>query len=42
MICLRQQFADDQIVKEQSKLTSVKREKRETITLKDAKHEESS
>jgi translation initiation factor IF-2 len=36
---LRQQFADDQIVKEQSKLTSVKREKRETITLKDAKHE---
>lgn len=36
---LRQQFADDQIVKEQSKLTSVKREKRETITLKDAKQE---
>lgn len=39
---LRQQFADDQIVKEQSKLTSVKREKRETITLNDAKHEEPS
>jgi translation initiation factor IF-2 len=34
---LRQQFADDQIIKEQSKLTSVKREKRETISLKDAK-----
>jgi translation initiation factor IF-2 len=37
---LRQQFADDQIVKEQSKLTSVKREKRETITLQNVKHEE--
>jgi translation initiation factor IF-2 len=38
---LRQQFADDQIIKEQSKLSSVKREKRETITLKDAKQQES-
>jgi translation initiation factor IF-2 len=37
---LRQQFADDQIVKEQSKLTSVKREKRETISLRDAKPQE--
>jgi translation initiation factor IF-2 len=36
---LRQQFAADQIVKEQAKLTSTKREKRETITLKDTKQE---
>lgn len=34
---LRQQFADDQIVKEQSKLTSVKRERRETISIRDSK-----
>ncbi|MFN5416781.1 MAG: translation initiation factor IF-2 [Flavobacteriia bacterium] len=38
---LRQQFADDQIVKEQSKLTSVKREKRETISIRDTKPAES-
>ncbi|TNE55830.1 MAG: translation initiation factor IF-2 [Bacteroidetes bacterium] len=37
---LRQQFAEDQIDKEQSKLTSVNREKRETISLRDNKAEE--
>ncbi len=37
---LRQQFAADQSLKEQSKLTAVKREKRETITLRDIKGEE--
>lgn len=37
---LRTQFAADQNLKEQSKLSAVKREKRETITLKDVKHEE--
>jgi translation initiation factor IF-2 len=37
---LRQQFADDQTLKEQSKLTSVKREKRETVSLRDAKVDE--
>lgn len=37
---LRQQFANDQIIKEQSKLTSVTRERRETISLRDAKPEE--
>ncbi|MES2587556.1 MAG: translation initiation factor IF-2 [Bacteroidota bacterium] len=39
---LRQQFAADQIVKEQSKLSVVKREKRETISLRDAKPQETS
>ncbi|MGV3631367.1 MAG: translation initiation factor IF-2 [Bacteroidota bacterium] len=39
---LRQQFADDQIVKEQSKLTSVKRERRETISIRDSKPAEDS
>ncbi|MFM2039941.1 MAG: hypothetical protein RLZZ493_530, partial [Bacteroidota bacterium] len=34
---LRTQFAADQNLKEQSKLTAVKREKRETITLRDIK-----
>ncbi|MCE3295301.1 MAG: translation initiation factor [Crocinitomicaceae bacterium] len=34
---LRQQFADDQIVKEQSKLTSTKRERRETISIRDSR-----
>ena len=37
---LRQQFAADQIDKEQSKLSVVKREKRETISLRDAKPQE--
>lgn len=37
---LRQQFADDQSLKAQSKLSSVKREKRETVSLRDAKPEE--
>ena len=37
---LRQQFADDQTLKEQSKLTSVKREKRETVSLRDPKVEQ--
>ena len=37
---LRQQFADDQTLKEQSKLTSVKREKRETVSLRDPKVDE--
>ena len=37
---LRQQFAADQSLKEQSKLTAVKREKRETITLRDIKGED--
>jgi translation initiation factor IF-2 len=37
---LRQQFADDQTLKEQSKLTSVKREKRETVSLRDPKIDE--
>lgn len=37
---LRKQFAHDQSLKEQSKLTSVKREKRETVSLRDAKQEE--
>ena len=36
---LRNQFADDQTLKEQAKLTAVKREKRETVTLKDTKSE---
>ena len=36
---LRTQFAADQNLKEQSKLTAVKREKRETITLRDIKGE---
>jgi len=36
---LRTQFAADQNLKEQSKMTSVKREKRETITLRDIKDE---
>lgn len=34
---LRQQFAADQLEKEQSKMSSVKREKRETISLRDSK-----
>jgi len=34
---LRTQFAADQNLKEQSKMTAVKREKRETITLRDVK-----
>lgn len=33
------QFADDQTLKEQAKLSAVKREKRETVTLKDTKSE---
>jgi translation initiation factor IF-2 len=37
---LRTQFAADQNLKEQSKLSAVKREKRETITLRDVKSEE--
>ena len=37
---LRKQFADDQSLKEQSKLSSVKREKRETISLRDTKADE--
>lgn len=37
---LRTQFAADQNLKEQSKLTAVKREKRETITLRDVKADE--
>jgi translation initiation factor IF-2 len=37
---LRTQFAADQNLKEQSKLTVVKREKRETITLRDIKGED--
>jgi translation initiation factor IF-2 len=37
---LRTQFAADQNLKEQSKLTAVKREKRETITLRDIKGED--
>jgi len=36
---LRKQFADDQTLKEQSKMSSVKREKRETISLRDTKQE---
>lgn len=36
---LRTQFAADQNLKEQSKMTAVKREKRETITLRDIKEE---
>jgi translation initiation factor IF-2 len=34
---LRQQFADDQSLKEQAKLTAVKREKRESVSLTDTK-----
>ena len=34
---LQKQFADDQTLKEQAKLTAIKREKRETISLKDTK-----
>jgi translation initiation factor IF-2 len=37
---LRHQFAADLSLKEQSKMTAVKREKRETITLRDIKGEE--
>src|SRR3990167_8097055 len=37
---LRTQFAADQNLKEQSKLSAVKREKRETITLRDVKTED--
>ena len=36
---LRKQFADDQSLKEQAKLTANKREKRETVSLKDTKTE---
>ena len=36
---LRNQFADDQTLKEQAKLSAVKREKRETVTLSDTKAE---
>jgi translation initiation factor IF-2 len=36
---LRTQFADDQSLKEQSKLSAIKREKRETVSLKDSKPE---
>jgi translation initiation factor IF-2 len=36
---LRTQFAADQSLKEQSKMTAVKREKRETITLRDIKED---
>jgi len=36
---LQKQFADDQTLKEQAKLTAIKREKRETISLKDTKPE---
>jgi len=36
---LQKQFADDQTLKEQAKLTAIKREKRETISLKDSKPE---
>ncbi len=38
---LRQQFAADQSLKEKAKLSSVKREKRETISLRDTKPQES-
>ena len=34
---LRRQFADDQSLKEQAKLSAVKREKRETVSLTDSK-----
>ena len=37
---LQKQFAADQTLKEQSKLTSVKREKRETISIRDSKPNE--
>ena len=37
---LRQQFAADQSLKEKAKLSSVKREKRETISLRDTKPQE--
>jgi translation initiation factor IF-2 len=37
---LRTQFAADQTLKEQSKMSAVKREKRETITLRDTRPEE--
>jgi len=36
---LRQQFADDQSLKEQAKLSAVKREKRESVSLTDTKSE---
>ncbi len=36
---LRRQFADDQSLKEQAKLSAVKREKRETVSLTDTKTE---
>ena len=39
---LRKQFADDQSLKEQAKLSANKREKRETISLKDTKTETTS
>lgn len=39
---LRKEFAADQSLKEQSKMTVVKREKRETITLRDIKDEPTS
>ena len=38
---LRQQFAADQSLKEKAKLSSVKREKRETISLRDTKTQDS-
>jgi len=37
---LRTEFAADQVLKEQSKMTSVAQEKRETISLRDSKKEE--
>ncbi len=40
MDMLRTEFSDDQTLKEQSKLTAAKREKRETISLRDSKPEE--
>ena len=38
---LQEEYADDQDLKEKSKKASIKREKRETITLKDAQKPES-
>ena len=38
---LQKEFAADQSLKEQSKFTAVKRERRETISIRDSKHEES-
>ena len=37
---LQNEFAADQTIKEQSKMTSVKREKRETISIRDTRQDE--